>query len=54
MHPGAPYNDRYMMIGFSEQANLDEGELWPIVFALKELSPAAESKIAALVKNAVS
>ena len=54
MNPGAPYNDRYMMVGFSEQANLDEGALWPIVFALKELTDAAETKIAALVKKAVS
>ena len=54
MNPGAPYNDRYMMVGFSEQANLDEGALWPIVFALTELTPAAETRIAALVKKAVS
>ena len=54
MNPGAPYNDRYMMVGFSEQANLDEGALWPIVFALKELTAAGEAKIAALVKKAVS
>ena len=54
MNPGAPYNDRYMMVGFSEQANLDEGALWPIVFALKELTGAEEEKIAALVKKAVS
>ena len=54
MNPGAPYNDRYMMVGFSEQANLDEGALWPIVFALTELTDSAETKIAALVKKAVS
>ena len=53
MNPGAPYNDRYMMVGFSEQANLDQGALWPIVFALKELTATAETKIAALVKKAV-
>ena len=54
MNPGAPYNDRYMMVGFSEQANLDEGALWPIVFALTELTDTAETRIAALVKKAVS
>jgi uncharacterized protein YdhG (YjbR/CyaY superfamily) len=54
MNPGAPYNDRYLMVGFSEQANLDDGALWPIVFALKELTAAGEAKIAALVKKAVS
>ena len=54
MNPGAPYNDRYMMVGFSEQANLDEGALWPIVFALTELTGTAETRIAALVRKAVS
>jgi len=53
MNPGAPYNDRYMMVGFSEQANLDQGALWPIVFALTELTATAETRIAALVKKAV-
>ncbi len=54
MNPKPPYNDRYMTLGFSEQANLDEeGALWPVVFALKELTSADEATISALVKKAV-
>ncbi len=46
--------ERYMTLGFSEDANLDEGHMWPTSFALKELTAAEEAKIAALVKKAVS
>ena len=53
MNPKPPYNDRYMTFGFSEQANLDEATLWPVVFALKELTAADEATISALVKKAV-
>ena len=54
MNPKPPYNDRYMTFGFNETANLDEGALWPIAFALKGLTAAEEVKIVALVKKAVS
>jgi uncharacterized protein YdhG (YjbR/CyaY superfamily) len=50
----AKFKARYATLGFNDSATLDEGELWPISFALKELTPAAEAKIAALVKKAVS
>src|SRR5215510_6470027 len=53
MNPKPPYNDRYMMFGFNAPANLDEGAMWPITFALKELTAAEEASIAALVKKAV-
>lgn len=46
--------ERYMTLGFSEDANLDEGNMWPTSFALAELTPAEESRIAALVRRAVS
>jgi uncharacterized protein YdhG (YjbR/CyaY superfamily) len=49
----AKFKARYATIGFNDNATLDEGELWPISFALKELTPAAEAKITALVKKAV-
>jgi hypothetical protein len=42
--------ERYMTLGFTEDANFDEGNLWPTSFALKELTPTEESKIASLVK----
>ena len=48
------FNTRYATFGFSDTANLDEGALWPIAFALKELTAAEEAKIGALVKKAVS
>jgi uncharacterized protein YdhG (YjbR/CyaY superfamily) len=46
------FNARYATLGFSDQANLDEGAMWPTSFALKELTAAAEAKIGALVKRA--
>ncbi len=48
------FNTRYATLGFSDTANLDEGALWPVAFALKELTTAGEAKIEALVKKAVS
>jgi uncharacterized protein YdhG (YjbR/CyaY superfamily) len=48
------FKTRYATFGFSDKANLDEGALWPTAFALKELTAAAEAKIGALVKKAVS
>jgi uncharacterized protein YdhG (YjbR/CyaY superfamily) len=47
------FNTRYATLGFSDAANLDEGALWPVAFALKTLTAAEEAKIAALVKKAV-
>jgi uncharacterized protein YdhG (YjbR/CyaY superfamily) len=47
------FNSRYATLGFSDEANLDEGSMWPVSFALKELTAAEEAKIAALVKKAV-
>ena len=54
MNPQSPYNDRYMTFGFNETANLDEGAMWPIAFALKDLTAGDEARIGALVKKAVS
>jgi uncharacterized protein YdhG (YjbR/CyaY superfamily) len=48
------FNSRYATLGFSDQANLDEGAMWPTSFALKELSGAEEARIGELVKKAVS
>ena len=48
------FNTRYATFGFSDTANLDEGALWPVAFALKELTAIEEAKISALVKKAVS
>jgi uncharacterized protein YdhG (YjbR/CyaY superfamily) len=48
------FNTRYATLGFNDTANLDEGTLWPVAFALKELTAAEEARIEALVKKAVS
>ena len=48
------FNSRYATFGFSDEANLDQGAMWPTSFALKELTADAEAKIGALVKKAVS
>jgi uncharacterized protein YdhG (YjbR/CyaY superfamily) len=48
------FQSRYATFGFSDEANLDEGAMWPTSFALKELTAAEEAKIGALVKKAVS
>jgi len=50
----AKFDARYATFGFNDTANLDDGAMWPTSFALKELTPADEAKIAALVKKAVS
>lgn len=47
------FNTRYATFGFQHDANLDEGAMWPVSFALKELTPVVEARIAELVKKAV-
>jgi uncharacterized protein YdhG (YjbR/CyaY superfamily) len=49
----AKFKERYAMLGFNDTANLDNGNMWPVAFALTELTPADEKKIATLVKKAV-
>ncbi|MGH3138001.1 MAG: iron chaperone [Gaiellaceae bacterium] len=48
------FKSRYATFGFSDEANLDAGAMWPTSFALKELTAADEARIGALVKKAVS
>jgi uncharacterized protein YdhG (YjbR/CyaY superfamily) len=48
------FKSRYATFGFSDQASLDDGAMWPTAFALKELTAAEEARISALVKKAVS
>lgn len=52
--PAAKFDSRYMTLGFSDEANLDDGTMWPTSFALKELTEADEARIAKLVKQAAS
>ncbi len=48
------FKTRYATLGFSDKANLDEGDMWPTTYALMELNAAEEARISALVKKAVS
>ncbi len=51
--PAEKFKARYATFGFSDEANLDQGAMWPTSWALTELTAAEEKKIAALVKKAV-
>jgi uncharacterized protein YdhG (YjbR/CyaY superfamily) len=48
------FKSRYATLGFNDEANLDDGAMWPTSFALRELTAAVEERIGALVKKAVS
>jgi uncharacterized protein YdhG (YjbR/CyaY superfamily) len=52
--PASKFKSRYATFGFNDDANLDEGAMWPTSFALKELTASDETRISALVKKAVS
>ena len=53
-HSAQEFNTRYATLGFSDQANLGEGTMWPTSYALTELTAADEARIGTLVKEAVS
>jgi uncharacterized protein YdhG (YjbR/CyaY superfamily) len=48
------FNYRYSTLGFQDAANLDDGDLWPVSYALRKWSPAVERKVVELVKAAIS
>jgi uncharacterized protein YdhG (YjbR/CyaY superfamily) len=52
--PAQKFKTRYATLGFNDAANLDDGAMWPIAYALTELTAADEARIGALVKKAVS
>lgn len=52
--PADKFKARYATLGFNDRAKLDEGAMWPVAFALKELTAADEARITALIKKAVS
>ncbi len=49
----AKFKARYAVLGFSDKAHLDDGSMWPVMYALPEMTPADEARITALVKKAV-
>lgn len=52
--PAQRFGDRFLTLGFNDIAHLDDGEMWPLSYAVKELTPAIEQHIAKLVQRAVS
>lgn len=52
--PAQKFKTRYATLGFNDPAHLDDGNVWPVAYALEKLTPADEKKIAALLKKAVS
>lgn len=54
LQPAKKFKTRYATIGFEGPANLDDGDFWPVAFAVLKWTPAVESRVAALVRAAVS
>ena len=52
--PAAKFKTRYATLGFNDPAHLDDGDVWPVAYAITKLTAADESKIAALIKKAAS
>jgi uncharacterized protein YdhG (YjbR/CyaY superfamily) len=50
--PAQKFKTRYATLGFSDKAKLDDGDMWPVAYALPKMTPAAEAKIGALVRKA--
>jgi hypothetical protein len=54
VQPAAKFKSRYATLGLSDPATLDDGTMWPTVYAIADLTPATEKRVAALIKTAVS
>jgi uncharacterized protein YdhG (YjbR/CyaY superfamily) len=54
MQPAKKFKTRYATIGFEDRANLDDGDLWPVAFAVRVWTPAVEKKVTEAVRRAVS
>ena len=52
--PARKFKSRYATLGFTDKAHLDDGVMWPVAFALTDLTPKVEARIAELVKQAAS
>lgn len=52
--PAQRFGDRFLQLGFNDIANLDDGNMWPLVYAIKEVTPEVEKQVAEVVKRAVS
>jgi hypothetical protein len=54
LQPAKKFKTRYATIGFEDRANLDDGDFWPIGFAVRAWTPAVEERVTELVRSAVS
>jgi len=52
--PAPKFSERYATFGFNDNAKLDDGNIWPVAYALKKLTKAEEATITALIKQAIS
>lgn len=52
--PSQKFNTRYSTLGFNDSAKLDDGDMWPVAFALTEITDAEDARIAELIKKAIS
>ncbi|AYF76167.1 DUF1801 domain-containing protein [Nocardia yunnanensis] len=52
--PAAKFNYRYATLGFNDPANLDDGNLWPVTYAIQSMTPTVESRIKSLITQALS
>jgi hypothetical protein len=52
--PAQRFNDRFLTLGFNDIAHLDDGDMWALSYAVKEITPAVERQVAELIKRAVS
>ena len=53
IQPAKKFKTRYATIGFEDRANLDEGDLWPVAFAVRAWTPAVEERVTELVRKAI-
>lgn len=51
--PAQRFGDRFLTFGFNDIAKLDEGDMWPLAYAVKEMTPMVENQVAGLVKKAI-
>jgi uncharacterized protein YdhG (YjbR/CyaY superfamily) len=52
IQPAKKFNTRYSTIGFEDRANLDDGDLWPVAFAIRAWTPEVEKRVTELVRKA--
>jgi uncharacterized protein YdhG (YjbR/CyaY superfamily) len=54
IQPAKKFKTRYATLGFEDKANLDDGDMWPTAFAVRDWTPAVEQRVTELVRKAIS